>query len=203
MNKCLKLPLKKNVLIVITAIILFISVITIFLLSSNAGVNNEQKLETLKAELNLDAIVNLGRFSKNNYNEKNLLDVAMLIATQKGLLQEYRDENTYFEYISKPDLHSLILELTGMEIEAPIEIPDFYYLYDSENKYYYCRPSSPSYYEVDEITSLKENKDGYEIVCSIIRNIDSDIKKIDNVSIFLSLNQDNAHIKYMIEKIEY
>ena len=158
---------------------------------------------TLKDELDLDIVINLGKYSSEEYDESKLLDVAMQLATKKGLLQEYNDENIYFEYVPKDDLHSIILELTGITVEAPIEIEDFYYLYDSENEYYYYRPSTPSYYQIDQINSLKETKNGYEINCSIVKNIDTEVLKVEDVSIELTSNPENSIIKYMVNEISF
>ncbi|MBQ8298624.1 MAG: hypothetical protein IJX99_01955 [Clostridia bacterium] len=193
---------KKN-LILAGALTIIVAIILLMLLSSNTNIKDAQMQETLKNELDLDIIINLEKYSSEEYDESKLLDVAMQLATKKGLLQEYNDENTYFEYVSKDDLHSVILELTGITVEAPIEIEDFYYLYDSENEYYYCRPSTPSYYKIDQINSLKETKNGYEINCSIIKNVDTEVLKIEDVTIKLTTEPENTIIKYAIDEISF
>ena len=186
-----------GVLAIIVVIILFV------LLSSNTTIKDVQMQESLKNELNLDIIINLGKYSSEEYDESKLLDVAMQLATKKGLLQEYNDENTYFEYVSKDDLHSVIWELTGITVEAPIEIEDFYYLYDSENEYYYYRPSTPSYFQINQINSLKETKNGYEINCSIVKNVDTEVLKVEDVTIKLTSKPENSVIKYMVNEISF
>ena len=195
--------MKKKTLILAGVLAIVVAIILFVLLSSNTNIKDEQMQNTLKDELDLDIVINLGKYSSEEYDESKLLDVAMQLATKKGLLQEYNDENIYFEYVPKDDLHSIILELTGITVEAPIEIEDFYYLYDSENEYYYYRPSTPSYYQIDQINSLKETKNGYEINCSIVKNIDTEVLKVEDVSIELTSNPENSIIKYMVNEISF
>ena len=95
------------------------------------------------------------------------------------------------------------IAVSGITVEAPIEIEDFYYLYDSENEYYYYRPSTPSYYQIDQINSLKETKNGYEINCSIVKNIDTEVLKVEDVSIELTSKPENSIIKYMVNEISF
>lgn len=193
--------MKKKSLILGGVLTILVSIILFALLSNNTTIKDEQTQSTLKNELDLDIIINLEKYSSEEYDESKLLDVAMQLASKKGLLQEFNDENTYIEYVSKDDLHSLILELTGITIEAPIEIEDFYYLYDSENEYYYYIPATPSYYKIDKINSMKETKNGYEINCSIEKNIDTEVLKVENVLIKLTTKPENSIIKYMINEI--
>lgn len=195
--------MKKKTLILAGVLAIVVAIILFVLLSSNTNIKDEQMQNTLKDELDLDIVINLGKYSSEEYDESKLLDVAMQLATKKGLLQEYNDENIYFEYVPKDDLHSIILDLTGITVEAPIEIEDFYYLYDSENEYYYYRPSTPSYYQIDQINSLKETKNGYEINCSIVKNIDTEVLKVEDVSIELTSKPENSIIKYMVNEISF
>lgn len=195
--------MKKKTLILAGVLAIIVAIILFVLLSSNTNIKDEQMQNTLKDELDLDIVINLGKYSSEEYDESKLLDVAMQLATKKGLLQEYNDENIYFEYVPKDDLHSIILELTGITVEAPIEIEDFYYLYDSENEYYYYRPSTPSYYQINQINSLKETKNGYEINCSIVKNIDTEVLKVEDVSIELTSKPENSIIKYMVNEISF
>lgn len=195
--------MKKKTLILAGVLAIIVAIILFVLLSSNTNIKDEQMQNTLKDELDLDIVINLGKYSSEEYDESKLLDVAMQLATKKGLLQEYNDENIYFEYVPKDDLHSIILDLTGITVEAPIEIEDFYYLYDSENEYYYYRPSTPSYYQINQINSLKETKNGYEINCSIVKNIDTEVLKVEDVSIELTSKPENSIIKYMVNEISF
>ena len=195
--------MKKKTLILAGVLVIVVAIILFVLLSNNTNIKDEQMQNTLKDELDLDIVINLGKYSSEEYDESKLLDVAMQLATKKGLLQEYNDENIYFEYVPKDDLHSIILDLTGITVEAPIEIEDFYYLYDSENEYYYYRPSTPSYYQIDQINSLKETKNGYEINCSIVKNIDTEVLKVEDVSIELTSKPENSIIKYMVNEISF
>ena len=126
----------------------------------------------------------------------------MLYAENLDLVNETNNESIYLQYVSKDDIHNLIYELTGITIEAPIEIEDFYYLYDSENSYYYYLGASPTYYKISSIKSIKRNGNTYDINCSIEKVIDGELIIEDNVSIILNYISENSIIKYQVEKIK-
>ena len=193
---------KKHLIIGVT-LILFVAIFLFILLSNSSTINDIEKQLELKETFNLDIIVNLKNYTSAEYNEENLLDVAMQLAAKKGLISEYDDESTYIQYVPKDDIHSIIQELTGITVEAPIEIEDAYYLYDSENEYYYCWPSTLYYYNVNNIISVNKNGNTYEFVCTIEKNIDSEIEKIENVTIKVTEIPENSIIKYQIEEIKF
>ena len=117
-------------------------------------------------------------------------------------MNETNNESLYLQYVSKDDVHNIIYELTGISIEAPIEIDDFYYLYDSENSYYYYLGASPTNYKVSNIKSIKRNGNLYDINCSIEKIEDGELTLEENVSIILNYVSENSIIKYQVEKIK-
>ena len=193
---------KKHLILGITLIFL-VATLLFVLLSNNSNINDIEKQLELKEAFDLDIIVNLKKYTSEEYDEEKLLDVAMQLATKRGLLSEYDDETTYIQYVSKDDIHLIINELTGITVEAPIEIEDSYYLYDSENEYYYCWPSTLYYYNVTNIISVIKNGDTYEFICTLEKNIDSEIEKIENVIIRVSEMPENTVIKYKVEEIKF
>ena len=192
----------KKILIPSIALI-FILTLTLILLCTNKPkeITSKAEIEVIKQDSKLDILVNLGNFSKENYSESKLLDVAMQYASKLNLMNELNNEYTYIQYVNKDDLHNLIFELTGLLIEAPIEINDFYYQYDSENSYYYYLGVSPSYYTVSNINSIVKYKDKYIINCTIDKLEDGEKKILDNVSITLTRNPNNSFITYQVESI--
>ena len=182
----------------------FIIIFTCIILSINTTkeITSEYEIKTIKQDSNLDILVNLGDFSKDNYSERKLLDVAMLYAENLDLVNETNNESIYLQYVSKDDVHNLIYELTGITIEAPIEIDDFYYLYDSENSYYYFLGASPTYYKVSNIKNIKRNGNTFDINCSIEKIVDGELIIEDNVSIILNYISENSIIKYRVEEIK-
>lgn len=184
------------ILLAIVVVILLVS----FLGSTTA--NNETDLSTINETFDLDTIVNLGNFDSKNYSEEKLLDVAMQLAEKNNLMNEFSDETTFIQYVSREDLHSIIKDFTGIVLESPIEIEDFYYLYDSENDYYFYRPASPSYFKVKEITSTKTNGNEYTINCFITEDIANENLEAEDVAISITAMPDNNWIKYKVNKIE-
>ena len=184
-------------LIAIVAILLFI------LLSNRSNISDIQKQLELKENFDLDIVVNLKNYTVEEYNEENLLDVAMQLAGKNGMLSEFSDDTTYIEYVQKDDLHAIIQDITGITVEAPIELEDAYYLYDSENEYYYCWPSTNYYYNIGNITSVTKNGDTYEFVCTLEKTIDSEIETIENAIIRITAMPENTIIKYRVEEIKF
>ncbi len=193
--------MKKQMIAYIAILVVIVVAITIFFSTRTDTVNNQTDLTKIQDEFNLDIIVNLGNFSKEDYDEEKLLDVAMQLAEKNNLFNEFSDETTFIQYVSREDLHSIIKDFTGIELESPIEIEDFYYLYDSENDYYYYRPASPSYFKVDSITSTKVHKDTYDIKCVISETIDSEIVNVTDVSLSITSCPENNWIKYKVNEI--
>lgn len=193
---------KKHLIIGVT-LILLVALLLFILLSTRSNISDIEKQLELKEAFDLDIVVNLENYTDAEYDEENLLDVAMQLATKRGLLSEYDDETTYIQYVPKDDIHLIINELTGITVEAPIEIEDSYYLYDSENEYYYCWPSTLYYYNIGNILSVTKNGDTYEFVCNLEKNIDSEIEKVENVVIKVTENPNNTIIKYRIEEIKF
>lgn len=194
--------MKKRMIAYGAILLVIILVILLITFSGSTTVNNEVDLATIKETFDLDLLVNLGNFDAKTYDESKLLDVAMQLAEKNNLLYEFSDETTFIQYVSREDLHSIIKDFTGIVLESPIEIEDFYYLYDSENDYYFYRPASPSYFKVKEITSTKVNGEDYSIKCFIAEDIADESAEAEDVTLSITTMPNNNWIKYRVEKIE-
>ena len=183
-------------------LLVIIVVILLITLSGSTAVNNDVDLATIKDTFDLDLLVNLGNFDSKNYDESKLLDVAMQLAEKNNLMNDFSDETTFIQYVSREDLHSIIKDFAGITLESPIEIEDFYYLYDSENDYYFYRPASPSYFKVKEITSTKVSNDTYTIKCFIAEDIANESIESEDATLSIISMPNNNWIKYRVEKIE-
>ena len=193
---------KKHLILGVTLIML-VAIFLFVLLSNRSNISDIQKQLELKENFDLDIVVNLKNYTVEEYNEENLLDVAMQLAGKNGMLSEFSDDTTYIEYVQKDDLHAIIQDITGITVEAPIELEDAYYLYDSENEYYYCWPSTNYYYNIGNITSVTKNGDTYEFVCTLEKTIDSEIETIENSIIRITAMPENTIIKYRVEEIKF
>lgn len=193
----------KKLIIPAIALILIILLASCFLFSNEKQITNQNEINLIVQESNLDTIINLDNFSKENYSEEKLLDVAMQYATKLNLLTETDANNTYLQYISKDDLHNLIYELTGLNTVAPIEIEDFYYLYDSENEYYYWIGFSPAYYKLTKINSITRNGNFYTINCTAEKSEDGEVVQKSNILVKLQYKKESQLIKYQIIDIKF
>lgn len=192
--------MKKQAVIITVAIIL-IAIIVLLFSHSGTTIKDEGKIENIKKEAYLDFIINLGEFTSEKYHNEKLLDVAMQLATNLGMLNTYQDDEVLIEYVTREDLHHIIYELTGILVEAPIEVEDFYYLYDGENDYYYFRPATPAYYTILKVNSIKENGNHYFINCEASKIEDTETSKLENVQISLTYMPKNEYIKYQVNKV--
>lgn len=193
--------MKKLILPVVALFLILIIIFFFSLASSTKTITSSTEIEVIKQDSNLDILVNLGNFSKENYSEEKLLDISMQYAAKLNLMNEITNDDTYLQYVNKDDLHNLIFELTGLLVEAPIEIEDFYYLYDSENEYYYYIGVSPAYYSISNINSMKRSGNTYFIDCSIQKIEDGEKTTSDNVSVTLIRNTNNSIITYQVESV--
>lgn len=194
--------MKKFILPAFTLFLIVVITIFICLSSFKKNITSQEEIETIMQESHLDILINLGNFSKDSYSESMLLDVAMQYATAIGLAVEENLSDIYFQYVEKDTLHNLIAELTDIYIEAPIVIDDFYYLYDSENAYYYYLGSSPEYFKIFNINKIERNGEKILINCDISKNEDGEVTNINNVLIKMSLRPKNSFTKYRIDQIQ-
>ena len=193
--------MNKRKIIAITTLFV-IAIVAILLLGSNNIFKNDDEPNTFKEKSNLDIVINLGNYSKEYFDDSKLLEVSMLLAKEYGLVNKYSDDSSIIEYVNKEDLHNIMSELTGNTIEAPIEIEDFYYQYDSENDYYYFRPAVPNYYSVSKVTSIDKNGNNYRALCNASKNEDSEIAVINNIQLDFTYIPKNKYVKYQVNKIQ-
>ena len=193
--------MKKNVLPLITLIIIILLTYFLLFLDISKEVTSQTEIDIIREDANLDILVNLGNFTKENYSEGKLLDISMQCSRKIGLIKEINERFFYIEYVNKEDIHKLINELTGILVDEPIEIEDFYYLYNEEEDYYYYVGSSPTNYNISEIKNVLRNENNYTIKCSIEKNEDGEITKKDDVVIKIKYVPENSIIKYQVEEI--
>lgn len=193
--------MKKFLLPLITLVLIIGTLFFILSLNKTKEITSKAELEAIKQDSNLDIIVNLGNFSLDNYSDRKLLDVAMQYANKLNLIHDESNDFFYFQYADEKTIHDLIFELTGIVLKKPIEIEDFYYLYNQDASFYYYLGASPSYYKVSNIKSIKKTDNKYFINCSIQKTEDGEISILEDVSITLNYISENKVIKYQLENI--
>ena len=209
---------KKIVVILIVLVALIIIAFQFFsnseptetILPSNPNITDEKnvvevtdskRIEMIKNDSYLDILLQIKTFDELNISYEPLLEAAMRIARELDLYQT-PENGVYIEFVPRDTIHTLIYELSGIRVENPIIIEDFYYLYDSENDYYYIVPSGADWLKLGDINSIHYTPDQYIISCSAENVTDYVIKTTyPNVDIRLKYKPANTYIKYQLISI--
>lgn len=190
--------MKKNTLIYLILLIVIVTIITaFFFFNTKNEIKDSTEISQIISDSNLEILLNLGDFNQNEYSDEKILQVAMLLASEKGYMNESTSTN-YFEYVPQSDIHSIINELTGIIVEAPIQIEDFYYQYDSENEFYYLLPSMPPLYTISQINHVHLDDNIYIIESVSTKKEDGKIISEDIITTKLKLVENNSYINYQI-----
>lgn len=184
------------------SILIVAIVISLFFVLNKDIFNKENEIDAFKEKSNLDIVVNLGNYTKDSFDDSKLLEVSMLLAKKFGLVNTYTEDSSLIEFVYKDELHKIMSELTGTIIEAPIEIEDFYYIYDSENDYYYYIPASPNYYSVSKLTSIDKSGNNYRALCDVSKKEDIETSVINNIQLDFTYVPKNKYIKFQVDKIQ-
>lgn len=167
-------------------------------------VHDDEKIQKITNDSYLNILLQIKTFDSLNVNYEPLLEAAMRIARELDLYKIPDDVNTYIEYVSRDIVHELIYELSGIRINEPIIIEDFYYLYDSEGDYYYIVPIGSEWLELQKIDSIHytADSDQYIIHCSAENLTDYAIKTTyPDIELRLKYKASNNYIKYQLISI--
>ncbi len=161
----------------------------------------DDKIAKLREEAFLDILLQIQSFDKYYINYEPLLEAAMRIAGASNLF-ETQNDGMYLEYVPRNIIHDIIFELSGTLVEEPIEIDDFYYLYDKEGDYYFVVPVGVYWVYLDQITSAQysSKSDEYIITCSgKVGSEESGITTTyPNMEIKLKYKPNNKYVKYQL-----
>lgn len=130
-------------------------------------ITNETEKSKIATDAFLDIIIQIQKYNSLNANIDVMLEPAMRIAGNLGKVQS-STENGYLEYVPANTIHTIINDLTGKTVQKPIQIEDFYYLYDQEKDYYYIVPLGADWLHYDNIKEVRKIDGGkyYKITCS-------------------------------------
>ena len=208
--------MNKKVLIILVAVIITIAFVLIFTTNNNSNNSSNSKEEKIvevidaeqinkiKEEAYLSTLLQIKTFDSLNVSYESLLEVAMRLAGNFNLYQVSEDD-LYTTYVPKSTIHELIYELSGVRIDNPIIIEDFYYLYDETGDYYYIIPSGSEWLDLTNISSIhySASNDQYIIKCSAESISDYGIKTIHpEVEIRLKYKASSSYIKYQLVSID-
>jgi hypothetical protein len=164
----------------------------------------DDKIEKIREEAYLDILLQIQSFDSFYINYEPLLEAAMRIAGQAGLIETQTD-GVYVEYVPRNVIHDIIYELSGVRVEEPIKIDDFYYLYDEEGDYYYVVPIGVYWVYLDKISSVQysSKNDQYIINCSGKLGSEESgiITTYPNMELRLKYKPNNKYVKYQLISI--
>ncbi len=192
--------MKKNVVIILAVVVLsiIIGLSCFFILNNNDEIKDNAEIQDIVDNSNLEVLLNFKNFAPSNFSESSLLEVSMLLADKLGYKSE-TESGDYIEFVSTADIHKIIKDLTDITIEAPIQIEDFIYRYDSENDYYYFVPlGDNSLYKISNINHVYKSDDIYTIECTANKTIDGETTAENTFITKLKFVENNNYIKYQI-----
>lgn len=213
--------MNKKVLIILTVIIILIIFLVMFQANNEPENNNlpstpitninektvkvddEEKIEKIKNDSYLNILLQIKTFDSLNISYEPLLEAAMRIAGELELYQ-IPENGAYVEYVPRNIVHELIYELSGIRIDKPIVIEDFYYLYDEKGDYYYIVPIGSDWIELKDLSSIhySSTADQYIINCTAENLTDYAIKtSYPDVELRLKYKASNNYIKYQLISI--
>lgn len=211
--------MNKKVLIFLTILVIIIFAILFFnsdnstsnlpstpIINTNektVEIDDEEKINKIKKDSYLNILLQVKTFDSLNVSYEPLLEAAMRIAGELNLYQ-VPTNGAYVEYVPRSVIHEIIYELSGIRLDKPIIIEDFYYLYDTTGDYYYIVPIGSDWLELKELTSIhySSTTDQYIINCSAENLTDYAIKTIyPNVELRLKYKASNKYIKYQLINI--
>ena len=164
----------------------------------------DDKVEKIKEEAYLGILLQIQAFDSLYTNYETLLEAAMRIASEQGLLQVNSD-GIYLEYVPRDVVHDIIFELSGVRVDEPIIIDDFYYLYDAEGDYYYVVPVGVYWMQLQDINTIMYSKqdDQYIINCSAKLGSEESgmITSYPDIELRLKYKPNNKYVKYQLISI--
>ena len=165
----------------------------------------DDKVEKIKEEAYLGILLQIQAFDSLYTNYEPLLEAAMRIASEQGLLQVNSD-GIYLEYVPRDVVHDIIFELSGVRVDEPIIIDDFYYLYDAEGDYYYVVPVGVYWMQLQDINTIMYSKqdDQYIINCSAKLGSEESgmITSYPDIELRLKYKPNNKYVKYQLISIQ-
>lgn len=172
-------------------------------LENGVKITDEAEINSLVADSFLDILIQIKSFDEINVNSKEILEAAMRIARECNLIKD-TSNNMYIEYVEEDDLHNIIYELTGIEVTEPISFEDFYYMYDSENKYYYVVPTGIDWIHFKDIKNVEKSQSQniYQITCSANFVFESEEFLYEDFIVTLKYVPNNTYVKYQLLSIE-
>ena len=194
--------MKKSVFAYLIILVVIVASISFFAFNNNgSNLKEENEISKIIEKSNLEILLNLENYASNMYSEEKLLKTAMMFAEKNNYIVESSNDG-YIEYINKTELHEIINELTNIKIKAPIQIEEFYFVYNSEKDYYYCIPIDYPTYKISKVKSVYQDKNEFTIECVATKIQDGEPALEKQFTTKLKKIDDGVYTKYQIIKQE-
>ena len=190
--------MKKKTLIFIALPIIFIVILVALICLNKNEIKDTAEIQKIVADSNLELLLNLENFERENYSADKLLEVSMDFASQKNYMNETQEGELY-EYVNQNELHDIIYALTGVTVEAPIQIENSLYVYDSENERYFLVPIEFAKYEITNINHIYKNDDTYTIECTAQKKQDGEVVEQKTFTTTFEKLPDSQYTQYQLQ----
>ncbi len=169
-------------------------------------VTNVEQFSNIVTDSFLDILIEAKEFDVSKINYEEMLQIAMRISRELDLLKEMSSETNFYEYVPESTVHEMIFELTGKKVSNPIDIEDFYYLYNETEKYYYIVPVGTDWIHIDEVKEIRSVNSGeyYIITCSTRFSEDGySFNDAGDITVTLKHCPQNKYIRYQLVSMEH
>lgn len=169
-------------------------------------VTNVEEFSNIVTDSFLDILIEAKEFDSSKIDYEEMLQIAMRISRELNLLKEMSSETNFYEYVPESTIHEMILELTGKKVSNPIDIEDFYYLYNETDKYYYIVPVGTDWIHINEVKEIRNVNDGeyYIVTCSTTFSEDGyTFNDAGDITVTLKHCPQNKYIRYQLIHMEH
>lgn len=169
-------------------------------------VTNIEQFSNIITDSFLDILIDAKKFDASNIDYEEMLQIAMRISRELNLLKEMSTETNFYEYVPENTIHEMIAELTGKKVSKPIDIEDFYYLYNETEKYYYVVPVGTDWIHINEVKEIRNVNNGeyFIITCSTAFSEDGlTMQDSGDITTTLKYCPNNKYIRYQIINMEH
>lgn len=169
-------------------------------------ITNVEQFSNIVTDSFLDILIDAKEFDASNINYEEMLQIAMRVSGELNLLKEMSSETNFYEYVPENTIHEMIAELTGKKVSTPIDIEDFYYLYNETEKYYYIVPVGTDWIHINEVKEIRNVNSGeyYIITCSTTFSEDGySFNDAGDITVTLKHCPQNKYIRYQLINMEH
>lgn len=193
---------KKIIAVFVVILFLFLTCVVLWGFESKKQFTQEE-IQMLVQNSYLDILVNIENYPQEDINNEVVLETAMRIARELGLV-EFDESKSNFEYVQSSYIEKIVFELTGKQLTEPIIVDYFkyYYPYNAEFNIYEIIPMGTSWIHLENINNIENKGNIYYIDCSAKLKDGDYYIYVESVKLELEYIKENDFVKYQINNIE-